>query len=339
MNLKRGVNLGGFLSQCEHNEEHYKCFILEEDIKRISEWGLDHVRLPIDCEVVETEDGSIKPSGYVYIDNVVNWCKKYGLNVILDLHKAYGYDFNDAGDLEKNNLFSSEYLKERFVKLWDTISSRYAGYDNVAFELLNEVVETENAELWNQLIKRTVSAIRKNAPVAPIVYGGIQWNSAGTLKYLDIPEDNNIIFTFHFYEPLVFTHQKAYWVKNMDMVNDVPYPETMEFYREKSKPLGNQGQAAVVAKSEHMGPEFLSEMVSEAVRAADIAGVEIYCGEYGVIDRAPIQDTLRWFKDVDDVFRKYDIGCAVWNYKEKDYGIVGPHYDEIRDELLGIWTK
>ena len=27
MKLKRGINLGGFLSQCEHGKEHYDAFI------------------------------------------------------------------------------------------------------------------------------------------------------------------------------------------------------------------------------------------------------------------------------------------------------------------------
>jgi aryl-phospho-beta-D-glucosidase BglC (GH1 family) len=60
MNLKRGINLGGFLSQCVHTKEHYDSFIKEEDIEQISAYGFDHVRLPIDYEVFETEDGEKK---------------------------------------------------------------------------------------------------------------------------------------------------------------------------------------------------------------------------------------------------------------------------------------
>ena len=56
----------------------------------------------------------------------------------------------------------------------------------------------------------------------------------------------------------------------------------------------------------------------EAVTAAKDAGVTLYCGEFGVIDQAPVEDTLRWFTDVDTVFRQFGIGCAVWTYKEMD---------------------
>lgn len=334
MKLKKGINIGGYLSQCVHSMEHYQSFISEDDIKRISGWGFDHIRLPIDYEVLETDDGEEKPEGYELVSRAVSWCQKYGLNIILDLHKAYGYDFNNAGDLEKNNLFTNEELKLRFIKLWINIANKYGKHENVAFELLNEVVEDENAELWNELIRRTVSAIRGITNETPIIYGGILWNSASTLKYLDIPEDKNTIFTFHFYEPLVFTHQKAYWVERLHKQDEIDYPGTMEEYKKRSDALGPQGGAVSSAKSETMGPEFMREKMAEAVEAAQNAGVELYCGEFGVIDQAPVESTLRWFQDVYKVFSEYDIGWAIWTYKQKDFGLIDSHYDSIREEII-----
>ena len=35
MKLERGINLGGYLSQCVHSTEHYDAFIQEEDIRKI----------------------------------------------------------------------------------------------------------------------------------------------------------------------------------------------------------------------------------------------------------------------------------------------------------------
>ena len=34
------------------------------------------------------------------------------------------------------------------------------------------------------------------------------------------------------------------------------------------------------------------------------------------------EDKLRWLKDIHEAFAKYNIGHALWNYKEKDFGIV-----------------
>lgn len=337
MNLKRGINLGGYLSQCCHEEKHYDTFIVKEDIKQIAEWGFDHVRLPIDYVVLETEEGVKIERGFERVKRVIEWCAEYNLNIVLDLHKAYGYDFNDAGDEEKNNLFSSKELQDRFVNLWIQIVEHFGRYKNVAFELLNEVVEKENAKAWNDLIKASVSQIRKVAPTAPIIYGGIQWNSVKTLKLLDIPKDENIIFTFHFYEPLLFTHQKAPWVTAMDPDRTIYYPESMSYYQELSKSLGFQGEVVTLAESKTMGVEFIDEMIKDAIDAANNAGVSLYCGEFGVIDRAPVEDTLRWFTDVDKVFKKYNIGCAVWSYRKMDFGLVEEHYEGIRGELLRLW--
>jgi aryl-phospho-beta-D-glucosidase BglC (GH1 family) len=336
--LNKGINLGGFLSQCEHSKEHYDTFITEKDIETIASWGFDHVRLPIDYEVFETDEGEVKPEGYEKVKEVVEWCANANINIVLDLHKAYGYDFNDAGDDVKNNLFSNENLKLRFLNLWDSISRAFKDFDNVVFELLNEVVEEQNADAWNDLIKRTVAVIRINAPEKYIIYGGIQWNSAKTLKLLEKPADDKIIFTFHFYEPLLFTHQKAYWVKTMDPTWEVNYPNTKEHYEERSKIIGDQGNAVSESSLDYIGMDFIEALVMDAINAAKDAGVKLYCGEFGVIDRAPIKDTLNWFNDVNEVFKKNDIHYAIWNYKSKDFGLVDKHYDDIREDLLKVWS-
>ena len=337
MELLRGVNFGGYLSQCEHSLKHYAEFIGEEDVKTTARWGFDHIRLPIDYEVLETEDGQIYEEGIAYVDRFLDWCRAAKLDVVLDLHKAPGYDFNEAGDSERNNLFTNEALKERFVTLWSRMAKRYGSREGVAFELLNEVVEEENAELWNELIDRAVKAIRADAPDIPIIYGGIHWNSAKTLKLLRVPEDKNVIFTFHFYEPLLFTHQKAYWVANMPK-KDIPYPESMEYYRKESECLGYQGNDVVTAGADKMGIDFMEEMVKEAVDAAEHAGVRLYCGEFGVIDQAPTADTLRWFQDVMEVFGRHDIHSALWSYKEMDFGLADEHYAPIREEMIKLLT-
>lgn len=55
--FRRGINLGGWLSQYEfiarqpltdeHLSQHFETFIQEKDLRQIASWGFDHVRLPI----------------------------------------------------------------------------------------------------------------------------------------------------------------------------------------------------------------------------------------------------------------------------------------------------
>lgn len=340
MELKKGINLGGFLSQCVHTKEHYDTFILKEDFSYIKSLGFDHVRLPIDFNVMEEDDGTDKVEGFDRIEEIINWAKENDLDIILDLHKAYGYDFNDAGNLEKNNLFSSRYLQFRFTNLWKKIAKRFAKYENVAFELLNEVVEEDNANAWNELISQTVKEIRKIAPTKIIIYGGILWNSASTVKLLEKPIDENIIFTFHCYQPIVFTHQNAYWMPQIKNIGEINYPETFAYYKEKSKVLGVQGNDVFECGLDgNMGIEFLEYVINEAVVAAKKMNVRLYCGEFGVIDKAPVDDTLRWLKDIVKVFNDHNIGYALWTYRKMDFGIDEEHYDKIRDEMIKVLTK
>ncbi len=252
MKLYRGINFGGYLSQCQHTREHYETFITKEDVEKVAKLGFDHVRLPIDYEVLETPEGEDNIEGISFVNQILLWCEEYGLDVVLDLHKAYGYDFNDAGDSQKNNLFTDIDLQKRFTDLWSRTAQRYGHLKYVAFELLNEVVEEENSDTWNNLIDITVKSIRDFAPDTPIIYGGIQWNSARTLQLLTKPIDDNIIYTFHMYEPLIFTHQKAYWVPNMPQDLDMEYPATMEYYKEMSKIIGYKGKDVTVSKCDEM---------------------------------------------------------------------------------------
>jgi len=316
MKLNRGINLGGYLSQCRHTKEHYESFIKAEDLKIISDAGFDHVRLPVDHNVWEFVDGSENEYGYSLTDRAVSWCKDAGLNVILDLHKAKGYDFNDANNAEKNNLFTNKELQERFITLWGRTAKRYGKCENVAFELLNEVVEESNVDAWNSLIARTVSKIREYAPTTTVIYGGIQWNNVEKIKYLEKPADENIMFTFHYYSPMPFTHQRAPWVPTIDQNATAYYPD--------------EASGATI--------DYPRTVIKDGVEAAKRYGVKLYCGEFGVIDQAPVEDTLRWYKDTVKVFEEYDIACSPWTYKWMSFGLWDEHYAPIRKDLIKVLT-
>jgi hypothetical protein len=231
-------------------------------------------------------------------------------------------------------LFSSERLQKNFISLWEKIAWHYGKKKHVAFELLNEVIEIEYTKKWNRLIEQCVAAIRAITEDTIIIYGGLQWNSAKTLRFLKKPEHENIVFTFHFYEPLVFTHQKAYWVPELDTDETVMYPEDMAYYKEKSKVLGCRAEDILNSRLNHMGRQFIEEFLQEAFDAIEGIQVPLYCGEYGVIDKAPAADTLRWYQDVHRVLEKYGIGHCAWNYKSKDFGLFDSHYDGIREQLF-----
>ena len=230
-----GINLGGWLSQCDHTKETYDSFIVESDIAKIKEWGLDHVRVPIDYELVEDKDGNYIAEGFGYIQKAIDWCRKYGLNMVLDLHKTYGFSFDDG--YHENGFFENEQYQERFYRLWEEFAERFGGNsDMLCFELLNEVTAKEYCDIWNEVSLKCIRRIRAAAPDIKILIGGYYNNSVEALKDLSAPYDENIVYNFHCYEPLVFTHQGAPWIPEMDtsfrMSLDNTYADYLQFSKE-----------------------------------------------------------------------------------------------------------
>lgn len=74
----------------------------------------------------------------------------------------------------------------------------------------------------------------------------------------------------------------------------------------------------------------------EAVCIAEKMNTPLYCGEYGVIEIAPLPDTLRWHKDMRDVFNRLNIGHSVWVYKALDFGFMDDARRDIYDELTKL---
>ena len=336
---QHGVNLGGWLSQCvATTREHFDGFITEADIRWISGMGLDHVRLPVDYNWIEDESGAPIEEGLKHIDDCVGWCRAAGLNLLLDLHKAFGYTFDPLDkDADREIFFHDAALQARFIALWRRLAERYGKCGNVAFDLLNEVVSPNVAEAWNAIADRTIAAIREIAPDTWIVVGGVCYNNVKSVPLLAPPHDARVVYNFHCYEPMIFTHQKAYWVAGMPDDLEVPYPDDLAHYKALSEQLSFDLAGAIAGeKVDALGPQFFEALFAPALRAAEKNNAPLYCGEYGVIDRAPLPDTLRWLKDISAVFNRHGIGRALWNYKDKDFGLIDAHYDALRDAMIGL---
>ena len=78
-NFKKGINLGGWFSQCDYSRERLDHFIEADDFSQIADWGLDHIRLPVDYNVVLSESGDMLDEGLQRIDHVMSLCRKNGL--------------------------------------------------------------------------------------------------------------------------------------------------------------------------------------------------------------------------------------------------------------------
>ncbi len=305
----KGINLGGWFSQCDYSAERLDGFITAPDFARIASWGFDHVRIPIDYNVVQNADGSMREDGLARIDAALALCDKNGLHAVLDLHKTQGFSF-DEGEREAG-FFESEHYQERFYTIWETFAARWGERaDRVMFELLNEVTDEAYLPAWKRISAECIRRIRRLAPEVRVVLGSYHYNGAREVRYLPAPQDKNVLYNFHCYEPLKFTHQGAYW--NAECNNDNRY--TFE----------ESGASEA----------YFEDLLSSAIEKAKAEGTELYCGEYGVIDVVPPAEAVKWFRTLHAVFERHGIARAAWSYKEMDFGLSDARMDEVRDELL-----
>ena len=335
--FKHGINLGGWLSQCDYTKEHCDSFIKESDIKIIKDWGLDHIRLPVDYNLFQNRDGSFIEAGFAYVQSAIDRCKQYGINMILDLHKTVGYSFDEGEN--KGGFFENSKYQNMFYSLWEEFAKRYAKYEKMlCFELLNEVTSKDYSKTWNRIAEECICRIRKFSPTIRILVGSYWNNHVQAVRDLDMPHDQNIVYNFHCYEPLIFTHQGAGWIPTMNRSFRMPFEATYADYARFTKENINQEGDDFGKYDADKVPDvtYFENLFADAIAVAKERNVSLYCGEYGVISYTDPAEAIKWYRLINKVFEKYDIGRSVWSYKQMNFGIADSWLDSVRPEILKL---
>ena len=186
-------------------------YITEADIRFIASTGANTIRLPFNYKLFTDEDymglTNNLGEGFRWIDKVVEWCRKAGLYLILDMHDCPGSQTGDNIDdgFGYPWLFESEKSQLLFCDIWQQIARRYRNETVIlGYELMNEPIAHyfKNKEELNQrlepLYKRAVKAIRSVDRNHVVLLGGARWNS-DFFMFSDWTFDNNIMYTCHRY--------------------------------------------------------------------------------------------------------------------------------------------
>lgn len=322
---KKGMGIGGWLTNYKRfnvlpmdkrleltvgDYEHFESYITEWDVENIKNMGLDHVRLGFDQIVLETEPYVYNERTFKLIENFVEHCEKHGLGTVLNLHKCIG----NYCDIEESvTLFDSAELQDRFVKLWLEFERRFATKENVMFELLNEVRDID-PELWNDLAERTINALRRVNKTRKIIVGSICWNNPNKLSALRVFDDENVIYTFHVYDPSEFTHQRGvlHW-KQLYYNRKMEYPGDIEKYREYYRLVFDRTDA--YSHVDVMDINYMREIIAPAIEFKKKHPDKIlWCGEFGTIRHADMKSRENWMRDVITILKENQIPYSVWNY-------------------------
>jgi len=306
--MHRGTNIAHWLSQSEVRGAGRADFFTEKDIRFIDSVGFDHIRLPVDEEQLWDEQGNRHADAFQLLEGCLDWCHNAGVRVVLDLHILRSHHFN----AQDKPLWTKPEEQDKFIRLWKDLASAVKHWpnDHVAYEFMNEPV-ADDPEQWNRLLSRVADSVRSWEPQRVLVIGSNRWQSAKTFDQLRIPaKDRNIILSFHFYEPFHLTHFQASWTQLKDFKGQVAYP----------------GQIVVGGKTDEermvYNRDSLERMMAKPLHLADSLELPLYCGEFGVINKSPVEAKLAWYRDMVAIFEKHHVAYANWNYKAGSFGIV-----------------
>jgi len=225
--LRHGINLSEwFQAGGDPNgltKQHFDSAITEADLALIQAMGFDHVRLCINpAPMFRRGQADQIPADYLgYLDAAVKMILAHGLAVEMDIHAS--------GDF-KHSLATDDGYVENFADFWRGLAQHFSGYDpeRVFFEILNEP-ETRDPYRWYGIETKLAGAIRTGAPQHTIIATGARWSDDDDLLFLEPLRDANVIYTFHFYESHIFTHQGATWGESWwHFLRGVPYPSDPE---------------------------------------------------------------------------------------------------------------
>ena len=127
----------------------------EADIRAMAEWGYNSVRLPITAWVLLPEEAEPRFSaqGFEMLDRVLDWCEKYRVYAILDMHGAPGGQSGLSCDDGLDNIprmFMEPESRERALMLWEELARRYADRWIVGgYDVLNEPIAINR---WHHLM-------------------------------------------------------------------------------------------------------------------------------------------------------------------------------------------
>jgi len=322
--IVRGVNLSHWLSQDFGWSPKYK-YINENDIRFIDSIGYDHVRIPIDEMEMWDNNGTPIEEAFKCLTNCLEWCAKYHLRAIVDLHIVRAHHFNAGNDGTTNILWTDSTAQKNFINLWVQLSGKLHQYpDNlVAYEILNEAVAPDHED-WNKLMNKTVVAIRKSEPNRVLIIGPNMWQIAPNLQYLKLPEgDRNIILSFHTYTPLAFTHYKANWTPIKYYKGPVHYPGqiiTNEDYKKFIDTTNLNLLSQTSDSRDTFNKKRLFEVFKTGMEFAKSKNLQLYCGEFGCLPTVDRKERLLFYTDIISAFEENKIAWCNWEYKG-DFGI------------------
>lgn len=176
-------------------------YVSQGDVDRLKAMGFNSVRVPIHWKFFNSDTAE----GFRLMDRLVEWARKDGVYIVIDLHCAPGGQTGTNIDDSDGYpwLYSDAEAQRQTIAAWRRIAKHYANEPIVlGYDLLNEPIphfpqlQRYNSDL-EPLYRRIVTAVREVDRNHVVILGGAQWDS--NFGVFGPPFDKNAMYTFHKY--------------------------------------------------------------------------------------------------------------------------------------------
>jgi len=325
--FKRGVNLTGWFQTSGTKQIQFTKYT-KKDFENIKSLGCDVIRLPINLFYMTDgkPDYTIDPLFYDFLDQAINWAEELNIYLMLDNHTS--------DDLASKN----PDLETILAKVWKQMAGHYknrSGY--LLYEIMNEPNGITTA-VWGKIQQTAIDAIRSMDAKHTIVVGPSGFNTYNELSQLPYYTDTNLLYTFHFYDPFLFTHQGATWVTpSMAPLANVPFPYGAgQMPALPAELIGSWINSAYNNYQQDGNVAKIKQLIDLAVVFKNNRKVPVFCGEFGVYMKNS-NDAFRvsWYNEVRKYLEEKDIPWTIWDY-QGGFGLFQNGTDALFDYNLNI---
>ena len=325
--FSRGVNLTNWFQTSGPRQIQFSKYT-KKDFENIKSLGCDVIRLPINLFYMAGSKPAytVDPLFFEFLDQAVSWAEELHMYLLIDNHST-----DDIASLNPD-------LESILSTVWSQMAVHYKDRSSyILFEIMNEPHGLTTQD-WGRIQQTAITAIRKVDAVHTIIVGPSNWNSYNDLNLLPVYTDPNLLYTFHFYDPFIFTHQGATWpVPSMGSLANVPFP-----YNAAAMPavpsdlagtwvagsIGNYRIDGTVAK--------VHELIDIAVAFKTSRNVNLYCGEFGVYNQnSKDADRTYWYSEMRKYLEAKGIAWTTWDY-QGGFGLFKKGSNELFDYDLNI---
>lgn len=273
--MQRGVNIVGY-DPLWKNFDHRR--FKQTYFKLLRDGGFNTVRVNLQAFQHMDDLGRLSPEWFKSLDWIVDNALANDLSVIIDEH-----DYELCGK-------DAITCRSKLTAFWEQVAPRYKNTPHqVMFEILNEPNQAITISLWNTMLKELLAVIRQTNPDRNVVIGPSQWNNINSLAGLELPNDRHIIATVHYYLPMRFTHQGAWWSKETATLSGITW--------------GTDAEKEAIAK------DFAG--VQEWSKAN---GRPILLGEFGAYDKGDMDSRVKYISTVARTAESLGWAWTYWQF-------------------------